>query len=142
MPKVQNGDTVVVHYTGKRTDTTIFDSSRDREPLTFTLGKGELIPGFEQAVLGMEPGESRTTTIPAEQAYGQYEPNLMTEVTRDQLPSDLEIEVGQSLQLQHPDGMTIPVEVTEVTETSVTLDANHPLAGQDLTFEIELVAIQ
>ena len=142
MPKVQNGDTVVVHYTGKRADSTIFDSSRDREPLTFTLGKGELIPGFEQAVLGMETGDSRTTTIPAEQAYGQYEPNLMTEVARDQLPSDLEIEVGQSLQLQHPDGMTIPVAVTEITETSVTLDANHPLAGQDLTFEIELVAIQ
>ncbi|MEM8530224.1 MAG: peptidylprolyl isomerase [Chloroflexota bacterium] len=142
MPKAQNGDTVVVHYTGKHADSTVFDSSQDRDPLTFTLGKGELISGFEQAVLGMEPGESRTTTIPAEQAYGQHEPNLITEVSRDQLPSDLEIAVGQSLQLQHPDGMTIPVSVTEISETSVTLDANHPLAGQDLTFEIQLVAIQ
>lgn len=142
MPKAQNGDTVIVHYTGKRADATVFDSSQNREPLTFTLGNDELIPGFEQAVLGMEPGDSRTTTIPAENAYGQHESNLITEVDRDQLPSELDVAVGQSLQLQHSDGMIIAVAVTEVTETSVILDADHPLAGHDLTFEIQLVAIQ
>jgi len=137
-----DGDAVKVHYTGTLEDGTEFDTSRDREPLEFTLGEGKLIPGFEEAVLGMQVGESKVVTIPADQAYGPYRDDLVSIVQRDELPEDFEPEVGQRLQAQQSDGQTVFVSVVEVSENSITVDANHPLAGKDLTFEIELLQIE
>ncbi len=141
MTQAQVGDMVKVHYTGRLTDGTTFDTSLERDPLEFTLGEGELIAGFEQAVLGMAAGESKTTTIPADQAYGPHHAERVIDVERHHLPSDLQPEIGQQLQMTRPDGTTLSVMVTTVTETQVTLDANHPLAGQDLIFDITLVEI-
>jgi peptidylprolyl isomerase len=141
MAQAQVGDMVKVHYTGKLTDGTTFDTSLEHEPLEFTLGEGELIAGFEQAVLGMATGESKTTTIPAAQAYGPHHAERVIDVERHHLPSDLQPEIGQRLEMTRPDGTTLSVMVTTVTETQVTLDANHPLAGQDLIFNITLVEI-
>jgi peptidylprolyl isomerase len=141
MTQAQVGDMVKVHYTGRLTDGTTFDTSVERDPLEFTLGEGELIAGFEQAVLGMAAGESKTTTIPADQAYGPHHAERMIDVERHHLPSDLQPEIGQQLQMTRPDGTTLSVMITTVTETQVTLDANHPLAGQDLIFDITLVEI-
>ncbi|GAB4184999.1 MAG: peptidylprolyl isomerase [Coleofasciculaceae cyanobacterium] len=141
MTQAKPGDTVKIHYTGKLEDGTVFDSSMNREPLEFTLNGGQVIPGFEQAVVGMMPGESKTQKIPMDQAYGPYRAEMVIEVSRQQLPADLEPEVGQQLQVQQPNGQAVPVFVTEVTDATVTLDANHPLAGEDLTFDIQLVEI-
>lgn len=141
MVQAKSGDTVKIHYTGKLNDGTVFDSSANREPLEFTIAQGQVIPGFEQAVLGMAPGESKTEKIPMEQAYGPYREDMVVQINRTQLPSDLEPEIGQQLQIQQPNGRAIPVFVTEVTDGNVTLDANHPLAGEDLTFDIQLVEI-
>jgi peptidylprolyl isomerase len=141
MAQAQSGDLVRVHYTGRLADGTIFDTSMEREPFEFTLGGGELIPGFEQAVLGMTTGESRTATILADQAYGPHRAERVIDVERHHLPPDLQPELGQRLQMTRPDGTTVTVMVTTVTETQVTLDANHPLAGQDLIFDIMLVEI-
>ncbi|GIV96561.1 MAG: peptidyl-prolyl cis-trans isomerase [Herpetosiphonaceae bacterium] len=141
MAQAQLGDTVKVHYTGKLTDNTVFDSSKDGEPLTFTLGSGQVIPGFEKAVVGMQPGETKTTTIPMEQAYGPHRPELMLTVDRGDLPADLEPEVGQQLQVVQPDGTAFIVTITDVSDSEVTLDANHPLAGEDLIFDLKLVEI-
>jgi len=141
MAQAQAGDLVKVHYTGRLADGTIFDTSMEREPLEFTLGEGELIPGFEQAVLGMTTGESKTATILADQAYGPHRAERVIDVERHHLPSDLHPELGQQLEMTRPDGTTLTVMVTTVTETQVTLDANHPLAGQDLIFDITLVEI-
>ncbi len=138
----KTGDTVKVHYTGALEDGTVFDTSVGGEPLAFTLGQGLVIPGFEQAVTGMKVGESKTVDIPAEQAYGPYLDDLIVVVPRDELPEDLEPEVGQQLQMSQPDGSYIVVRITEVSETTMTIDANHLLAGQNLTFEIELVEIE
>ncbi|MGC9443446.1 MAG: FKBP-type peptidyl-prolyl cis-trans isomerase [Candidatus Methanospirareceae archaeon] len=141
MVEAKTGDTVKVHYRGKLGDGTIFDNSFDREPLEFTIGAGRLIPGFEQAVIGMVPDESKTITIPKDQAYGPYREELVMELGRDKIPDDMEIERGQQVQVRQEDGRVFPVMVTEVSESGVTLDANHPLAGQDLTFELLLVEI-
>ena len=141
MTQAQVGDMVKVHYTGRLTDGTTFDTSLERDPLEFTLGEGELIAGFEQAVLGMAAGESKTTTVPADQAYGPHHDERVIDVERHHLPSDLHPELGQRLEMTRPDGTTLTVMVTTVTETQVTLDANHPLAGQDLIFDITLVEI-
>lgn len=135
------GDTVKVHYTGKLDDGTVFDSSVDRDPLEFTIGSGSIIPGFEQAVVGMAPGESKTEIIPTDQAYGPYVEEMVVVVDRRQMPGDLQPEVGQQLQIQQETGQVIPVVVTDISDGSITLDANHPLAGEELTFEIKLVAI-
>lgn len=135
------GDTVTVHYTGRLEDGTVFDSSANREPLQFTLGQGDLIPGFEQAVLGMAPGESKTETIPFDRAYGPYREEMVIEVDRQQLPTEIEPAVGQQLQVREESGAVIPVVITDVTDESITLDANHPLAGEELTFDIQLVDI-
>jgi len=137
----KNGDTVKVHYSGKLEDGTIFDSSFDREPLEFTIGAGRLIPSFEQAVIGMVPDESKTVTIPKDQAYGSHREDLVMELGRDKIPEDMDIERGQQVQVRQEDGQIFPVMVTEISESGVTLDANHPLAGQDLTFELLLVEI-
>ncbi|HDS46391.1 MAG TPA: peptidylprolyl isomerase [Methanomicrobia archaeon] len=131
------GDMVKVHYTGTLADGSVFDSSLGRDPLQFTLGDGQMIPGFEQAVIGMKLGETKTVTIPADQAYGPYYEERVFVIPRDQLPAGMEPEIGQKLRTQS--GMI--VTVTEVSGTSVTLDANHELAGKDLTFEIQLVEI-
>ncbi|MBF2063132.1 MAG: peptidylprolyl isomerase [Calothrix sp. C42_A2020_038] len=141
MGQAKVGDTVTVHYTGKLTDGTVFDSSNGGDPLEFTIGSGQLIPGFEEAVVGMNAGDSKTTHIPVEQAYGSYRPDMVIEVDREQMPAELEPEVGQQLQIQQPTGQVIPVVVTDVSESTITLDANHPLAGEDLVFDIELVGI-
>lgn len=138
----QNGDTVQVHYTGKLEDGTVFDSSAEREPLEFKLGAGEVVPGFDKAVRGMKVGEKKTVTIPAKDAYGTHNNSLIEEVSRQKLPSGFEPEVGSQLQKIHSDGQARIYTITKVTDTTVTLDANHPLAGKDLTFEIELVKIQ
>jgi len=141
MAQAQVGDTVQVHYTGRLADGTIFDSSIQREPLEFTLGEGGMIAGFEHAVVGMSPGESKTETIPSEQAYGPHRAELLIEMDRQHLPPDLQPHVGQHLQMTRPNGVAVPVVITAVTISQVTLDANHPLAGQDLIFDITLVAI-
>lgn len=137
----QAGDKVKVHYTGKLEDGTVFDSSEGRDPLEFAIGTGQLIPGFEQAVVGMAPGESKTATIPADQAYGSYYPEMVVVVDRQQIPTDIPVAVGQQLQIQQQGGEIIPVIVTDISDSQVTLDANHPLAGEDLTFEIRLMDI-
>ncbi|NJP11865.1 MAG: peptidylprolyl isomerase [Leptolyngbyaceae cyanobacterium RU_5_1] len=141
MSRAKTGDTVRVHYTGKLDDGTVFDSSVERDPLEFTIGSGAIIPGFEQAVIGMSPGDSKTELIPTDRAYGPYQEEMVLTVDRQQMPSELQPEVGQQLQLQHPTGEVIPVIITEVSHSTITLDANHPLAGEDLTFDISLVEI-
>lgn len=141
MSEAKKGDTVQVHYSGTLSDGTVFDSSAGRDPLQFTLGTGQVIPGFDQAVEGLKVGDKTTTTIPSEQAYGAHHPEAVLTVPVGQLPPGLNPSVGQNLQMQGQDGQPIPVRVTEVTAESVTIDANHPLAGKDLTFEIELVAV-
>ncbi len=141
MVQAQRGDTVQVHYTGKLEDGTVFDTSTNRDPLQFTIGEGQIIPGFEQAVVGMNPGESKTVTIPMEQAYGPHREEMVLEVDRKQFPEHLNPEVGQQLQVRQQNGQTMIVTVVEVSDTNVTLDANHPLAGEDLTFDIHLVGI-
>jgi peptidylprolyl isomerase len=141
MAQAKNGDTVTVHYTGKLEDGSIFDSSINRDPLGFTIGEGQVIPGFEEAVVGMDLDETKTVKIPENKAYGPYHEELVAEVDRSQLPADLKPEVGQQLQGRQPDGQVVIATVIGVSESNVTLDANHPLAGKDLTFEIQLVAI-
>ncbi|HEY9890460.1 MAG TPA: peptidylprolyl isomerase [Candidatus Sericytochromatia bacterium] len=141
MVQAKPGDTVKIHYTGRLEDGTVFDSSSDREPLEFTINQGQVIPGFEEAVLGMTPGESKTEKIPMDQAYGPHREEMVLEVSREQIPPDLNPEVGQQLQIQQANGQSVPVFVTDVTDAQVTLDANHPLAGEDLTFDIQLVEI-
>lgn len=141
MSKATKGDTVRVHYTGKLTDGTVFDSSREREPLEFTLGEGQLIPGFESAVDGLAVGDSVETTITADDAYGPYNDNLVQTVDRQRLPDDLNPSVGQQLQVQQQDGSQVVVTVSDVNDATITLDANHPLAGKELVFDIELMEI-
>ncbi len=140
MAGAKQGDTVKVHYTGRFTDGTVFDSSVDGSPLEFTIGAEHVIPGFEKAVVGMNPGDQKTEVISADDAYGQRDEELVQVVDRNEIPPDFEPEVGQQLQVQ-ADEHVIPVVIIDVTDSTVTLDANHPLAGQDLVFEIELVAI-
>jgi len=141
MAKAKTGDTVKVHYTGKLDDGTIFDTSADREPLQFTIGEGQLIPDFEQAVVGMDPGESKTVQIPSDKAYGPHHEEMVMIVNRTEFPEDIEPKVDQRLQVRQEDGQSFAVTVTVVSESSVTLDANHPLAGKDLTFDIQLAEI-
>jgi len=141
LSKVKEGDTVKVHYTGKLTeDGTVFDSSREREPLEFTLGDGKLIPGFENAVIGMEEGDSTTVELDSEDAYGERREDLELEVSKSDLPDNIDPQVGMQLQMQQQEnGQAVPVQITAVEDEYVKLDANHPLAGKDLTFDIELI---
>lgn len=140
MAEAKRGDTVRVHYTGSLADGEVFDSSKGRDPIQFTLGTGQVIPGFERAISGMEPGEARRVTIPADEAYGPHREENVVTVGRDQFPDDITPEVGQQLQMQQG-GHAFLVTVTRVSEQDVELDANHPLAGRDLTFDLELVDI-
>jgi peptidylprolyl isomerase len=137
---VKNGDNVKVHYTGKLKDGSVFDSSRDREPLAFQLGSGQLIPGFEKAVVGMEVGDSTTVEIEPKDAYGDRNPDMLIEISKQQVPPDLDPQVGQALQVQQGNGQVANVVVHELKPESIVLDANHPLAGKDLVFDIELVS--
>lgn len=141
MEPAKAGDVVIVHYTGKLEDGTVFDSSLDREPLQVTLGAGQVIPGLERAIVGMKPGESKTEVIPSDQAYGPYDAEMVFKVGRNRFPNDVKPELGQDLQIQHPNGRSAQVLVTAVSESTVTLDANHPLAGKDLIFDLQLIAI-
>ena len=137
----KRGDTVRVHYTGTLKDGTQFDSSRGREPLEFTLGEGRVIAGFDAAVTGMEVGESRTVTISASDAYGDRNDHMLLRVPRAQVPPNVEPRVGQQLQVGRGNE-AVNVVVREVTPEHVVLDANHPLAGEDLTFALELVSVE
>ncbi|MGD1889806.1 MAG: peptidylprolyl isomerase [Cyclobacteriaceae bacterium] len=141
MSKAKTGDTVQVHYTGTLDDGSQFDSSRQRDqPLEFTLGQGQMIPGFEKAVDGMEVGDSKQVKIPSQEAYGEKKPEMIMEVSKGDFPPNITPEVGQQLAV-NTQGRQVPVVITEMREDSVVLDANHPLAGQDLTFDIELMNI-
>lgn len=142
MARAKKGDTVEVHYTGKLEDGTVFDTSQDREPLSFTLGEEKVIPGFEQAVEGMEPGDTKTEELSPDEAYGQRREDMVMELERDQIPEDVDPQVGQQLQLRMQNGQTVPVVITDLGEESVTIDANHPLAGKKLIFEIELLDVE
>ena len=141
MSKVEEGSTVKVHYTGKLKDGQVFDTSEEREPLEFEMGAGQMIPGFEKAVLGMEKDESKTVEIESDEAYGDVNDQLFLEVPKSELPDDIDPEVGMQLQVQQEEGKEVPVQITEVKDSSITLDANHPLAGKDLVFDIRIVDI-
>jgi peptidylprolyl isomerase len=141
MTQAKTGDTVRIHYTGTLDDGTQFDSSDGRDPLEFALGGGQVIPGFDTAVDGMAVGENKSVTIQPEEAYGERHDQLLQQVPRSSLPEDMEPAVGMQLQSQGPDGQVMNLVVTEVEDDSITVDANHPLAGQALTFAIELVEI-
>ena len=141
MSKVENDSKVKVHYTGTLEDGTVFDSSREREPLEFTVGGGEMIKGFDAAVVGMAVGESKKFTIAAEDAYGERRDEMVFQVERSQLPEGMEPEVGQHLQTEAEGGHPVVLEIIAVEEAKVTLDGNHPLAGKDLNFDIELMEI-
>ena len=149
MAQAKSGDTVKVHYTGRLDDGSVFDSSEcaddncgcETGPLEFTLGGGQVIPGFDRAVEGMRIGETKTVTIPVTDAYGLRQDELVAQVPRSDLPPGMNPEVGQQLEVTQEDGNSFPVLVIEVTDDSITLDANHPLAGRDLTFDLKLVSI-
>jgi peptidylprolyl isomerase len=141
MAQAKTGDVVKVHYTGKLGDGTVFDSSANREPLQFKIGEGQLIADFEQALVGMNPGDSKTVQIAADNAYGPYHEEMVIELDRKDLPENLEPKVDQKLQVRQDSGQEFVVTVTAVTEKSITLDGNHPLAGKDLTFDIQLSEI-
>ena len=141
MSQAKSGDSVKIHYTGTLEDGTQFDSSSGREPLAFELGSGQVIPGFEKAVEGMSVGDNKTVNIPAEEAYGPHNQQMVQDVPRSALPEDLTPEIGMGLQAQGPDGQVANLVVTAVEEDSITVDGNHPLAGKALNFDIELVSI-
>lgn len=141
MAEVKQGDTVKVHYSGRLNDGTVFDSSEGRDPLKFTIGEGQVISGFEQSVVGMNPGESVTADIPSNEAYGPHNQEKVIKIGKEQLPPNYQPEVGHRLQSRSEDGRPVVATITEVAEAEVTLDTNHPLAGKDLTFDIELVEI-
>lgn len=141
MSTAQPGKTLHIHYTGTLDDGTVFDSSRDRDPLAFELGSGQIIPGLDAGVTGMEVGETRTVRVEAADAYGDHDPAKVQGVDRAGIPDHIPTDPGTQLQMQTQDGQALMVTVVETTETEVILDANHPLAGQALTFEVELMAV-
>ena len=141
MTDAKTGDTVRIHYTGTLDDGTTFDSSEGRDPLEFVIGSGQIIPGLDAALPGMVVGEEKTVRIPPEQAYGQPNPDARQRIPREGIPADIALDPGTRLQMSTPDGRAIPVVVVEAGEDDVLLDANHPLAGKDLTFAFQLVEI-
>jgi peptidylprolyl isomerase len=142
MSKARKGDTVKVHYTGKLDDGTVFDSSENREPLEFKIGEGQVIAGFDEAVVGMDKGESKTVRITAENAYGPHRQEMVVEVDRDRLPADREPKKGDLWQIHRDNDEPIVVLIADVDDSKVTLDANHPLAGKDLIFDIRVEEIK
>lgn len=141
MTQAKAGDTVAIHYTGTLPDGTKFDSSEGRDPLEFVVGSGQIIPGLDVALPGMAVGDRKTVQVECAQAYGPSNPEMRQAVPRQGIPADIPLEVGTQLQMQTPEGQALPVRVVDVDEATVTLDANHPLADQDLTFDIELMRI-
>lgn len=141
MQQVKNGDTVRVHYHGKLTDGSTFDSSEGREPLEFTVGNGQVIKGFDDAVIDMKPGDKITVNIPVDQAYGERSEEMMMEYPLSEFPADMQPAIGMELHMSDNMGNVFPVVIAEVMDEVVILDANHPLAGENLIFEIELVSI-
>ena len=139
--QAEHGSRVKVHYTGRLDDGTVFDSSEGREPLAFTIGLGQMIPGFEQGVVGMEVGQSRVINIAATDAYGEYRPEGVLDVQRSEIGAEMELEVGMRLQATQEGGRRVDMQVIAITDDTVTLDANHPLAGKDLTFDIQVVEV-
>lgn len=142
MQQVKNGDTIKVHYHGKLTDGTTFDSSEGREPLEFEVGSGSVIAGFDSGVTGMRVGEKKTINIPVDEAYGQKQEELFMEFPRDRFPADTQPEVGMQLNMSNGTDQNFPVTIMEVNDETVLLDANHPLSGEDLIFDLELVEIK
>ena len=138
---VKKGDKVKIHYTGRIKDGQVFDTSQKRGPFEFEIGSGSVIPGVENAVTGMKPGDKKKVTVPPKDAYGEHDQNLLIDLPKDKIPADVEPQVGMRLSLSNPKGQTLPVLVTEVGDQSIKLDANHPLAGKDLIFDIELLEI-
>lgn len=141
MAAAKKGDNVKVHYTGRLEDGTVFDTSAERGPYEFTIGASKIVPGFAEAVIGMKPGQSKTVEIPVKKAYGPHRNDMIAVVERSKLPAHLNPEIGQRLRIDQADGQKIPATVVEVSDSTVTLDANHPLAGKDLIFDIELLEI-
>ena len=142
MTTAQVGNRVRVHYTGRLDDGEVFDSSEGGTPLSFTIGNGQVIPGFENGVVGMAPGDARTVHIPCADAYGERRDDGVLQVPRDEFPPDMTLEVGASVQGQQQSGQTVTFTIMAVSNEAVTLDANHPLAGKDLTFDLTLVSIE
>jgi FKBP-type peptidyl-prolyl cis-trans isomerase 2 len=142
MQQVQNGDKIKVHYHGKLRSGETFDSSDGREPLEFTVGSGQVIKGFDEGVKGMKVGDKKTVEIQVTDAYGEKQQEMMIEFPKDQFPADMNPEIGMQLMMSNGSGQQFPVTVAEVKEESIVLDANHPLAGQDLIFDLELVSIE
>ncbi|AZV76899.1 peptidylprolyl isomerase [Parasedimentitalea marina] len=141
MTEVKAGDIVRIHYTGTLLDGSVFDSSEGRDPLEFTVGAGQVIEGMDTEMPGMTVGEKKTIEIPCAKAYGPINPGARQAIPREGIPDDIPLEIGTQLQMQSPEGHALPVTVVEVDDATVTLDANHPLAGKDLTFALELVSI-
>ncbi|WP_319824511.1 peptidylprolyl isomerase [Thalassovita sp.] len=141
MTQVKPGDKVQIHYTGTLDDGSTFDSSAGRDPLAFTVGSGQIIPGLDKEIPGMTVGDKKTVVIPPAEAYGESQPEAVQAIPRSNVPPEIPLELGLQLQMQSPSGQVVPVTVVSLTEEEVTLDANHPLAGKVLTFAIELVAI-
>lgn len=142
MSTAKAGDTVLIHYTGTLADGTTFDSSSGRDPLEFTVGSGQIIPGLDKAIPGMAVGDQKKVEIVCDEAYGQRDPNAMQSVPRDAIPDTIPLEVGLQLQMSSPQGQVIPVTVAEISDSEVLLDANHALAGKDLIFDVEMVEIR
>ncbi len=142
MSQVQGNETVKLHYTGRLNDGQVFDSSVQREPLEVKLGEGKLIPGFEKGLVAMKVNEKKTITIPKEEAYGEVQKELFQKIPSENLPQEIKPEVGMGLVSKNPDGSERQLRIADVKEDFIIVDANHPLAGQDLTFELELLEIK
>lgn len=141
MSQVKQGDTVQIHYTGTLADGSVFDSSAGRDPLEFTVGSGQIIPGLDAAMEGMSVGEKRLVEIPSDQAYGPVHPEARRAVPREEIPEEVPMEVGTQVHAHNEQGQMMTLTIIEITDAHVVLDANHPLAGKDLTFDVELVSI-
>ncbi len=142
MSQVKNNDTVKIHYTGKLEDGQVFDSSVERDPIEFTIGGGQIIPGLEKGLIDMEVNEKKTIQVPQTEAYGDVQKELFQEIPKDQLPQEITPEVGMGLVAKNPDGSERQLRVAEVKDESIIIDANHPLAGKDLIFDVEVVEIK
>ncbi len=142
MTEVKAGDTVAIHYTGTLDDGSTFDSSDGRDALSFEVGSGQIIPGLDAALPGMSVGEKKTVTVPSDEAYGPMREDARQAIPREGIPEDIPLDLGVQLQMQTPEGQVVPVTVVAFDDATVTLDANHPLAGKDLTFDIEVVSIE
>lgn len=141
MSKIKKGNTVTIHYTGKLNDGTVFDSSISREPFKFTVGKSSILPVLEDAVVGMNAGDTKTVNIPMEDAFGPYKSELVLEIEQDKFPDDIELKVGQTVELKNPDTEPMLASIVDISPSTVKLDGNHPLVGKDLVFDIQVMAV-